>query len=107
MNFYFRLMKIWREIFSTEFFDDFPVEESPILIGIIRLFDDKTNELSTLKYQFKSLIKFDTIQRTQQRVTRELILDELCHFKLQCDENEKTSVSFYYLVLFHRILFSF
>lgn len=105
--YYFRLEKIWEEIFSTKFFDDFSIEECPLLIGIIRLFEYKIDELVTSEYQFKSLLKGDILTRTQQTINREILLNELCMFKKQCYENELDLVSIFscFILLYKDICF--
>jgi hypothetical protein len=74
------LTNIWEEIFSTKFFDDFSIEQCPLLIGIMRLFENKTNELIKFEYQFKSLLKYDMLTRTYKTVNREILLNELDFF---------------------------
>jgi len=86
------LTNIWEEIFSTKFFDDFSIEQCPLLIGIMRLFEDKTSELIKSEYQFKSLLKCDILTRTHMTVNREILLNELRFFKKECDENEEVLV---------------
>jgi hypothetical protein len=81
-------------MFSTEFFDAFSTEECPMLIGIMQLFQEENDKFLTTEYQFKSLLKGDTLTRTQNKVTREMLLNELVIFKEECDENEQALVSF-------------
>jgi hypothetical protein len=90
------LSKIWEEIFSTQFFDDFSIEECPLLIGIMRLFEYKTDDLIKSEYEFKSLLKCDMLTRIRKTVNREMLLNELRSFKKECDENEEVLVSLDY-----------
>jgi hypothetical protein len=78
-------MDIWKDLFS----EDFPMEECPLLIGIMRLFDDKNDP----KYQFKFLLKCEVITRTNEIINRESLLNELRIFKTECDANEEIIVS--------------
>ncbi|CAF4754174.1 unnamed protein product [Rotaria sp. Silwood2] len=88
-NYIVWLLKFWEEIFYTKFFDDLSIEQYPLLIGIMRLFEDKTNELIISEYQFKSLIEGNMLIRTQKTINRKMLLNKLCIFKKQCDENEQ------------------
>jgi len=71
-----------------------------LLIGIIRLFEYKIDELIISEYQFKSLLKGDILTRTQQTINREILLNELCMFKKQCYENELDLVSVFFMFCF-------
>ncbi|CAF4393858.1 unnamed protein product, partial [Rotaria sordida] len=75
-------------MFSTELPDSQNVEQYPMLIGIMRLFEEKKNDSLISEYQFKILLKGDTLIRTQEKSTRDNVLDELAVFKEECDENE-------------------
>ncbi|CAF1316831.1 unnamed protein product [Rotaria sordida] len=89
------LQSIWKEMFSTELPDSQNVEQYPMLIGIMRLFEEKKNDSLISEYQFKILLKGDTLIRTQEKSTRDNVLDELAVFKEECDENERTLHSQY------------
>ena len=93
--FYFRLAKIWEEMFSTQFFDDFSIEECPLLIGIMRLFEHKIDGLVTSEYEFKTLVKGDTLIRTEMTVNCENLLNELDIFNSECDKNQQDLVSIF------------
>ncbi|CAF1501293.1 unnamed protein product, partial [Rotaria sp. Silwood1] len=85
----YTLTKIWEETFSTQFFDNFSIEQCPLLIGIMRLFEHKIDGNVTSEYQFKSLVKSNSLTRTQMTVNRENLLNELDIFKEECDKNEQ------------------
>jgi hypothetical protein len=80
-------------MFSTQPFIDFSTEQCPMLIGIQRLCQEEKDELFSTKYQFQSLLKGDTLTRTQEKSTRAVLLDELTIFKKECDDNELALVS--------------
>jgi hypothetical protein len=84
-------------MFSTQFFDDLSIEEYPVLIGITRLFQEDNDGLLTSEYQFKLLLKGDTLIRNQNKVTSQMLLNELVNFKEECNENEQALVSYGYL----------
>ncbi|CAF4058801.1 unnamed protein product [Rotaria sp. Silwood1] len=88
-NAIYKLTKIWEETFSTQFFDNFSIEQCPLLIGIMRLFEHKIDGNVTSEYQFKSLVKSNSLTRTQMTVNRENLLNELDIFKEECDKNEQ------------------
>ncbi|CAF3499226.1 unnamed protein product [Rotaria sp. Silwood1] len=85
----YTLTKIWEEIFSTQFFDNFSIEQCPLLIGVMRLFEHKIDGIVTSEYQFKSLIIGNSLTRTQMTVNRENLLNELDIFKEEYDKNEQ------------------
>jgi hypothetical protein len=93
--FLFRLTKIWEEMFSTQFFDEFSIKKCPLLIGIIRLFENRKNRTS--EYQFRLLFEGNTLMNTQMTVNREMLLNELVIFKEKCDKNEQDLVSHFYV----------
>ncbi|CAF3308755.1 unnamed protein product [Rotaria socialis] len=84
-----KLIKYWEETFSTEFWDEFLIGEWPLMIGIMRRFEFKTDAFITAKYQFKSLLKTDDLVGKQKPAMCEIALSELSHFKKLCDENEQ------------------
>ncbi len=65
-----------------------------MLIGIMRRPNGEEGWAFTTKYQFESLLKCDTLTRTQEKPTREALLRELIIFKEKCDENEQALVSY-------------
>ncbi len=88
------MIKLWQEVFPLEHLEEFLIDECPVLIGITRLcYEEKDGSLLS-DYQFKSLLKGDTLARTQNNVTREMLLNELVNFKEECDENQQALVSF-------------
>ncbi|CAF1035716.1 unnamed protein product [Rotaria sp. Silwood1] len=88
-----RLRSVWEEMFSTQVHDNFNEEQCPMLIGIMRLFEEKKNDSVKVEYQVKSLLVGDTLTRTQVKSNRETVLNELAIFKEECDENEQALVS--------------
>ncbi|CAF2061506.1 unnamed protein product [Rotaria magnacalcarata] len=84
-----KLIKYWEETFSTEFLDEFLIGEWPLMIGIMRRFEFKTDEFITSKYQFKSLLKSADLVGKQKPTICEIALSELRNFKRLCDENEQ------------------
>jgi hypothetical protein len=44
-------------------------------------------------YQFKLLLKGDTLAHTHEKSSRETVLRELSFFKDECDDNEQILVS--------------
>jgi hypothetical protein len=91
----FRLDKIWEEMFYIKFFENFSIEECPLLIGIMRLFEDKIDGLTTSEYQFKLLFEDNSLINIQQTI------NQLSIFKKQCEKNEQGLVS-YCLGLYYR-----
>jgi hypothetical protein len=100
--FLFRLTKHWEEIFSTQLFDDFSVEQCPLLIGIMRLFEYRTDKGIRSEYQFQSLVKGNTLTSTQIPITRDILLDELDIFKEKCDKNERDLVRIFSMFIFYK-----
>ena len=96
-NFYFlnnyRLIQIWREIFSTEFLNVSLAEQCPMLIGIMRRSARAKDWSLTSEYKVKLLLNGDTLTCTQDNSTRETLLWELINFKEEFDENEQALVS--------------
>jgi len=88
-NFFSRLIKIWKEIFSTEI----SIEQCPMLIGIMRQSATDKTCSSTSKYVFLPLLKGDTLIRTKEKFSTKSVLNELSMFKEECDENEQALVS--------------
>ena len=88
------------EIFSTNLFDNISTEQCPMLIGIMRLFEEEKNGLLTSEYEFKTLLKGDTLTRTQSKSNRETVLKELTFFKQECYDNEQALVSLNYNIYF-------
>jgi hypothetical protein len=93
------LKSVWEDIFSTEFLDDFCVEQCPMLIGIMRLFIEEKDGAFKSEYQFKPLLKGDTLTRTQGKSNRAAVLSELAIFKEECDDNEQALVIFFLYII--------
>ncbi|CAF3641506.1 unnamed protein product [Rotaria sp. Silwood1] len=87
-------------MFSTQVHDNFNEEQCPMLIGIMRLFEEKKNDSVKVEYQVKSLLVGDTLTRTQVKSNRETVLNELAIFKEECDENEQ-ALSFNFITKTH------
>ncbi|UJR34718.1 hypothetical protein I4U23_027495 [Adineta vaga] len=84
------LTNIWEEMFSTRLFDEFSIEECPLLIGIMRLCEyNSKNGIITSEYQFKGLTKGNTLIRTGLKIDHGNLLYELNRFKEECYNNEK------------------
>lgn len=62
----------------------------------MRLLEDKTNQLTALKYHYELLVKYDIVERHQIRVNREILLDELQFFRMKFHEHEKNLVSIHF-----------
>jgi hypothetical protein len=75
-----------------------------MLIGIMRRSADEKDWLSIPEYQFRPLLKGDTLIRTQEKFSPESILNELSMFKKECDENEQALVSHYKGKMFSSML---
>jgi len=88
------LIKLWQEVFPLEKVEEFSIAGCPALIGITRLSYEEKNGPVSFDYQFISLLKGDTLTRTQNNVTREMLLNELVNFKEEYDENQQALVSF-------------
>ncbi len=89
-------MKIWKELFSSEISFD----QCPMLIGIMRSADMKKSWSIKSRYQFTLLLENDQLTRTQMKLTRERLLNELMTFKEQCDQNEQLLVNLFGIYLF-------
>jgi hypothetical protein len=81
-------------MFSTQFFDGLPAKQCPTVIGIMQRSAGEKGWPLISKYEFRLLLKDDTIIRTQEKVTRETFLRELIIFKEECDDNEQLLVSY-------------
>ncbi len=91
------MIKLWQQVFPLEHLEEFSIDEYPVLIGVTRLFYEEKDGSVLSDYQFKSLLKGDTLTRTPNKVKcvkREILLNELVNFKEECDENEQALVSF-------------
>ena len=80
-------------MFYIKFFENFSNEQCPLLIGIMRLFEDKIDGLTTSEYQFKLLFEDKSLINIQQTINRERLINELSIFKKQCEKNEQGLVS--------------
>ncbi len=90
--FHFRLTKIWKDLFDTDFFNEFSIDDCPLIIGIIR------DELAITEYQCKPLLRGNILTHTQMSV------DELHVFKNLCNKNELVIVSIFVIfVIYERI----
>ena len=85
---------MWEEMFCNQLSKQFSTEECPMLIGIMRRSAKDTNWPWKSKYQFRSLLKGNTLIRTQVESSLERLLNELAIFKEQCDDNEDSSRKF-------------
>jgi hypothetical protein len=94
-----RLTNIWQTMFSTEPFIDFSTEQYPMLIGIQRLCQKEKDGFLSTKYQFQSLLRGDTLARTQEKSTRAVLLGELRTFKKECNDNELALVGLRTLII--------
>ncbi|CAF1494244.1 unnamed protein product [Adineta steineri] len=79
----------WKQIFSVSFNVSFPDKQYPMVIGIMKRFEEKNNVFRLPKYQFKSLLNGDTLTRTQTKLSREGFLEELILFQQECIVNEQ------------------
>ncbi|UJR12229.1 hypothetical protein I4U23_016406 [Adineta vaga] len=82
------LDKIWQDLFSTSFSDNFSSEEFPLLIGITRLFEYRKNGEITSEYQFDLLVKNNILTHTQLVVDTDNLFDELYNYKEKCEKIE-------------------
>ena len=89
------MVETWDEMFSTRFYEDFPSEENPLLIGVVRSFQLNKNGIITPEYQFQALFKGDVSMRTQLTVNGDNLLAELKNFKEKYHENEENPVSIF------------
>jgi len=95
------LIKLWQQVFPLEPLEEFSIHECPVLIGITRLCYEEKDGSVLSDYQFKSLLKGDTLTRTQNKVIFvkwEILLNELVNFREECLENEQALVSFSLLI---------
>ncbi|CAF1089429.1 unnamed protein product [Adineta steineri] len=84
-----KLIQVWKEIFSDQLLNIHDTEQCPMLIGIMRRSaKDKYWALKS-EYQFKVLLKGDTLMCIQQKSNRERVLNEMAIFKEECDRNEQ------------------
>ncbi|CAF1142598.1 unnamed protein product [Adineta steineri] len=88
-----KLIQMWEEIFSNPLLNIHDTEQCPMLIGIMRRSAKDKYWTSKSEYQFKVLLKGDTLMCIQQKSNRERLLNELAIFKGECDRNER-SLSF-------------
>ncbi|CAF1229144.1 unnamed protein product [Adineta steineri] len=84
-----KLIQMWKKIFSNPLLNIHDTEQCPMLIGIMRRSAKDKYWASKSEYQFKVLLKGDTLMCTQQKSNRERLLNELAIFKEECDRNEQ------------------
>lgn len=84
-------------MFFDKFYDNFPDQKYPLLIGVMRLFERKTNGSITSQYQFRNLVQDDDMRYDRLTINQENLLPQLKVFKEKCHENERNpvSISFY------------
>ncbi|CAF1256141.1 unnamed protein product [Adineta ricciae] len=83
------LEMIWRNLFSVSFFETFSIEQFPLLIGITRLFEYRTDSTITSEYQFKVLAANNTLVNRNIAVDSDNLFNELHQFREYCDQIEK------------------
>ncbi|CAF1279037.1 unnamed protein product [Rotaria sp. Silwood1] len=86
------LNNMWRDVFSCEFPYSRNVKEYPILIGIMRFYQEKKIDLFISAYQFKKLLQGE-ILRTENIYIEKILIDKLALFKAESDENKRSLVS--------------
>ena len=69
-----RLLEVWREMFLDQYLDISSVEQCPMLIGVMRRSAGETGWSFPSDYQFTVLLKNDTVLRTGEKPTREMLL---------------------------------
>ncbi|CAF3888841.1 unnamed protein product, partial [Rotaria sp. Silwood1] len=82
---------MWRDVFSCEFPYSRNVKEYPILIGIMRFYQEKKIDLFISAYQFKKLLQGE-ILRTENIYIEKILIDKLALFKAESDENKRSLV---------------
>jgi hypothetical protein len=87
------LSTIWEQTFSSPLFNDISVEKCPMIVGLTRQSSGEKCWSSSSDYQFTSLLKGDTLTRTQEKSICETLLSELISFKEECDTIEQNLVS--------------
>jgi hypothetical protein len=86
---------IWEQTFSFPLLNEFAAEKCPMLLGITRRSPGRKRWMPAVEYQFMSLLKGDTLIRTQEKATLDTLLPELMSFKEQCDAIELALASSY------------
>ncbi|CAF1043854.1 unnamed protein product [Adineta steineri] len=79
----------WKEMFSSPFNLTFSFNQYPMIIGIMKLFDENKGGLVTPQYEFIPLLNGDILTRTQAKISRERFLKELVLFQQECVANEQ------------------
>lgn len=84
-------------MFFDKFYDNFPDQKYPLLIGVMRLFERNTNGMITSQYQFRNLVNDDGMIYSRLPINQENLLAQLKVFKEKCHENEgnPVNISFY------------
>ncbi|CAF4921454.1 unnamed protein product [Rotaria sp. Silwood1] len=83
------LKKIWEEIFSDQFAIIFSYQRCPMLIGIMRRPAGKKGWLISSEYKVESILEWNMLTRTQEKLNRETLKNELIIFKKEFDDNEQ------------------
>ncbi|CAF1271438.1 unnamed protein product [Adineta steineri] len=79
----------WKEMFSSPFNLTFPFNQYPMIIGIMKLFEENKGDLVTPQYEFIPLLNGDILTRTQAKISREGFLKELVLFQQEYVANEQ------------------
>ncbi|CAF3864351.1 unnamed protein product [Rotaria sp. Silwood1] len=83
------LKKIWEEIFSDQFAIIFSYQRCPMLIGIMPRPAGKKGWLISSEYKLESILEWNMLTRTQEKLNRETLKNELIIFKKEFDDNEQ------------------
>lgn len=87
-------------MFSTSFYDDFPDQRYPLLIGVMRSFERNADGIAIPEYEFRLFLKVDILMRTGLKINADNLLVELNRFKKTCHEIEKNPVCISSMFLF-------
>lgn len=79
-------------MFSSGFYDDFPDQKYPLLVGVMRSFERNADGIAIPEYKFRILVKVDV----------DNLLIELDRLRKTCHEIEKNPVSISSMFLFQK-----
>ena len=88
-----RLMRTWKNLFGDRFFNQYEIEDFPMLIGVRRAELEEITRFSPPDYRFELLMKGHRLKKDDEVVTDEGVLNELKAFKEKFDQTEFELVS--------------
>jgi len=76
------------------------MDQCPMLIGIMQRSPRENDPFLESKYEYKELLKGNSLIHTRRELNLETLFDQLVTFKEEFDENEQYLVSICYILLY-------